>query len=67
MAAATAFSGQVALEAPLGNRKAQLAFIYDRLVRKDWAEKSTQAHSGFNITKSAKRLGAGILRAAEVE
>ena len=57
---------KVALEAPLAGRKAGLGLLYDKIVRKSWAERSRQSGvEWFDIEEASKGLGALSLRSAE--
>ena len=59
---------KVALEAPLAGRKAGPGLLYDKIVRKSWAERSRQSGvEHFNIEEASKGLDASSLRAAENE
>ena len=59
---------KVALEAPLAGRKAGLGLLYDKIVRKSWAERSRQSGvEHFNIEEASKGLDASSLRSAENE
>ena len=59
---------KVALEAPLAGRKAGLELLYDKIVRKSWAERSRQSGvDRFDVEEASKGLCALSLRSAENE
>ena len=63
---------QVALDAPLQGRKAQVALVYDRLVRRTWAVRAAAGAAGFKAAASRHasmryyraRVGAQVNEAA---